>query len=293
MDPTRLNNADIFFIEGFRGTGKTSLLRWHANAQTLCDATTDFVLFKSDLTEDQRMHLSREVGISWTDVEPSKMEISQDFKSAWGWFIVHKIGENLKAHLDLTSLGSDGARRKIIRLLGLDDDSVFRKAIGFMPKLEGAYVKIKADIEFFAAELSGDFSHSGGQGQTTLNALVRRITTVLSTIEMVRPLYIYFDELEAFYHTPEQHKRDQRLVRDLLFTISNMNDRFRAAKLQIHVIGAVRSEVIDSMGSLGQEVDRLVHDKGFLISWHHANRSVRHPLMEIVADTFLREDGRH
>ena len=36
------------------------------------------------------------------------------------------------------------------------------------------------------------------------------------------------------------------------------------------------------MGALGQEVDRLVHDKGFLISWHHAKRSVSHPLMEII-----------
>ena len=284
VDPLRLNNSDIFFVEGFRGTGKTSLLRWHAqaHARSLQDAATDFVLFKSDLTEDQRMHLSQEVGISWTDVEPNKMEIAQDFKSAWAWFISHKIGESLSAHADLTSVGSDAARRKINRLLGLDNDTVFRKAIGFMPKLEGAYVKIKADIEFFEAELAGDFTRQGSQGQTTLTALVRRIMTIISSIEFVRPLYIYFDELEAFYHTPEQHKRDQRMVRDLLFTISAMNDRFRTAKLPIHVLGAVRSEVIDSMGSLGQEVDRLVHDKGFLISWHHSNRSVSHPLMEIV-----------
>lgn len=282
VDPSRLNNADVFFVEGFRGTGKTSLLRWHAHGRAAEDATTDFVLFKSDLTEDQRMHLSQEVGISWTDVEATKMEISQDFKSAWGWFIAHKIGENLKAHPDLTSIGSDSAKRKVIRLLGLDNDSVFRKAIGFMPKLEGAHVKIKADIDFFEAELTGDFSRSGSHGQTTLNALVRRVMTVIAGVEMVRPLYIYFDELEAFYHTPEQHKRDQRMVRDLLFTISSMNDKFRAAALPIHILGAVRSEVIDSMGSLGQEVDRLVHDKGFLISWHHSNRSVSHPLMAIV-----------
>jgi hypothetical protein len=283
VDPNRFNNTDVFFVEGFRGTGKTSLLRWHANTQALKDAVTDFVLFKSDLTEDQRMHLSREAGISWTDVDAGKMEISQDFKSAWGWFIVHKIGENLKRYPDLVSVGSDGARSKIIRLLALDNDSVFRKAIGFMPKLEGAGIKIKTDIPFFEAELSGDFSRSGDHGQTTLEALVRRISAVISTIETVRSLYIYFDELEAFYHTPEQHKRDQRLVRDLLFTIAAMNDRFRIAGVGIHIVGAVRSEVIDSMGSLGQEVDRLVHDKGFLISWHHANRSVSHPLIEMIS----------
>ena len=174
VDPDRLNNSDIFFVEGFRGTGKTSLLRWHANRQSKLYAVTDFVLFKSDLTEEQRMHLSREVGVSWTDVDPSRMEISQDFKSAWGWFITHKIGENVKANADLASLGSGSARAKLIRLLGLDNDTVFRKAIGFMPRLEGAHVKIRADISFFEAELGGDFSRAGEQGQVTLDALVRR-----------------------------------------------------------------------------------------------------------------------
>lgn len=282
VEPARFHNGDVFFVEGFRGTGKTSLLRWHANSAIKQGAITDFILFKTDLTEDQRMHLSSEVGISWTDVDPKKMEVSQDFKSAWGWFVVHKIGENLQAHPGLVSIDDETTSRKIIRLLGLNDDSVFRKILGFMPRLEGAHVKIKADVAFFEAELGGDFSRAGDQGKVSLDALVKRVMRVLSSLNMVQPLFIYFDELEAFYHSPEQHKRDQRLVRDLLFTIASMNDRFRQANIPIHIIGAVRSEVIDSMGSLGQEIDRLVHDRGFLISWHHSNRSVSHPLMEIV-----------
>lgn len=283
VDLGRLHNGDVFFIEGFRGTGKTSLLRWHANHIKAVGASTDFILFKTDLTEDQRMHLSREVGVSWTDLDPGKMEISQDFKSAWGWFIIHKIGENLKSNPNLASSDSETTKRKVIRLLGLEDNSVLRKAIGFMPRLEGAQIKVKADLAFFEAELGGDFTRKGEQGEVTLNALLRRAKDILGSINLEHPLYIYFDELEAFYHSPEQHKRDQRLVRDLLFSISSMNDHFRAKNVPIHIIGAVRSEVIDAMGSLGQEIDRLVHDKGFLISWHHANRSVSHPLMEIIS----------
>ncbi|MBL0406206.1 hypothetical protein JKG68_19790 [Microvirga aerilata] len=104
----------------------------------------------------------------------------------------------------------------------------------------------------------------------------------LSKVEFVKPTFIYFDELEAFYHTPEQHRRDQRMVRDLLFSVALMNDVFRKAGVPLHVLAAVRSEVIDAMGSLGQEVDRLVHDQGFHISWHHANRSLNHPLIQII-----------
>lgn len=282
VDPPRMNNGDVFFIEGFRGTGKTSLLRWHAEQQRNAGAVTDFVLFKSDLTEAQRLHISKEVGISWADVDSNSMEISQDFKSSWTWFLLHKIGEAIKANPTLIKNSANGASQKAVRLLGLEDESVFKKAIGFMPKLEGAHVKVKADVGFFEAELGGDFKRNGDTGLTTLDALGRKVAASMARLELTSPFFLYFDELEAFYHSPEQHKRDQRMVRDLLFSVAAMNDRFRSAKIPVHIIAAVRSEVIDGMGSLGQEVDRLVHDRGFQISWHHAKRSLHHPLIEII-----------
>src|ERR1700750_2396191 len=87
VEPSRFGNDDVFPIEGFRGTGKTSLLRWFAEDRRKAGAYTDFILFKSDLTEQQRLQISNEVGISWIDIDPAKMEVSQDFKTAWKWFI--------------------------------------------------------------------------------------------------------------------------------------------------------------------------------------------------------------
>jgi hypothetical protein len=285
VEPDRLRNSDVFFIEGFRGTGKTSLLRWHAEAKRMQGAKTDFVLFKTDLNESQRLHISKEVGISWSDIDAKSMEVAQDFKAAWTWFIQHKIGETLKSSPLIIDHDSKAVSEKIVRLLGLHDEGIFQKAIGFMPRLEGANIKIKADIAFFEAELGGDFKSqekSKDVGSTTLEAISRRISILSKSLKLKSPLYIYFDELEAFYHTPEQHKRDQRMVRDLLFSVSSLNDAFRESNLDIHILAAVRSEVIDSMGSLGQEVDRLVHDRGFTISWHHAKRSMNHPLIQII-----------
>jgi hypothetical protein len=287
VEPDRMHNGDVFFVEGFRGTGKTSLLRWHAEQRRLDGAKTDFVLFKTDLTESQRLHISKEVGISWTDLDPGSMEVSQDFKQAWNWFILHKIGENLNGDTNVIESGGEEISAKITRLLGLNDESIFKKAIGFMPRLEGAVVKIRADVGFFEAELGGDFKRNGQTGATTLDAISTRVRSLVSKLRLKIPLFIYFDELEAFYHTPEQHKRDQRMVRDLLFSISSINDDFRRTNTPIHVLAAVRSEVIDAMGSLGQEIDRLVHDRGFHISWHHANRSINHPLMQIIKNKIV------
>lgn len=279
VDPNRLNNSDIFYIEGFRGTGKTSLLRWHAETQRKKGAYTDFVLFKSDLTEQQRLQISREVGISWTDIESKGMEVSQDFKAAWRWFIHHKIGEALVGN---PALSESPDVSHYVRLLALKDPNVFTKILGFLPKLEGANVKVKSDLQFFALELGGDFRKDGSQGKTTLDALDRKLDEIAGKLSPAKPIYIYFDELEVFFHSLEQYHRDQRMVRDLLFSVGSLNDLFRNKKVPIHIIGAVRSEIIDSMGALGQEVDRLVHDRGFNIAWHYAKRSRKHPLLQII-----------
>lgn len=277
VDTSRIHNADITFIEGFRGTGKTSLLRWHAETKRRAGAYTNFVLFKSDLTEQQRMHISQEAGITWADVDSSTMEISQDFKSTWRWFIHHKIGEVLKADTSLADVSTEN----YIRLLGLNEP-VFTKSLGFLPRIEGATIKVKADIPFFEMQLEGDFKKEGASGRTTLDALGVKLDDGISQLKLKRPIYVYFDELEVFFHSLEQFHRDQRMVRDLIFSIGSLNEIFRANNVAIHLIAAVRSEVLDSLGSLGQEVDRLVHDRGTTIAWHYAKRSKNHPLLDMI-----------
>lgn len=282
VQPERMYNGDVFFLEGFRGTGKTSLLRWHAEDRRRAGCLTDFVLFKTDLNESQRLHISKEVGVSWADIDSARMEIAQDFKSAWTWFIVHKFGEILKSNPGVILPDSVSVVDRVLRLLGMQDENVFKKAMGFMPRLDGATIKIRADGGFFEAELGANIVKAGGNVETTLHAINMRIIELLSSIKLKNPIFIYFDELEAFYHTPEQHRRDQSMVRDLLFAVDILNVRFHKAGATLNTLAAVRSEVLASMGALGQEVDRLVHDRGFHIAWHYANRSMMHPLMQII-----------
>lgn len=194
IDPDRMHNSDIYFIEGFRGTGKTSLLRWHAEKKRKDGSVTDFILFKTDLTETKRMQISKEVGISWTDVDSSKMAVSQDFKAAWDWFIVHKIGENIKNDNYLIDKLSMDAFVKVEKLLGLSDANIFKKALGFMPKLEGASVKISAEVGFFELELGGDFRKDGSNGSVTLEALTSKIIDYIKNIKFKKTLFLYFDE---------------------------------------------------------------------------------------------------
>lgn len=81
------------------------------------------------------------------------------------------------------------------------------------------------------------------------------------------------------------------MVRDLLFVTSQLNEFFRYNDKGCHIISAVRSEVIEGMGSIGQEVDRLVYDKGVKINWHFERRSTHHPLFEMIAKKIRQSDA--
>lgn len=288
VKPENFGNFDRYFISGFRGTGKTSLLRWFGESRRKADCLTEFVLFKSEIPEEKRQNLSNEVGVTWVELDQSKMEFSQDFKAVWKWFILHKIGEALGRD-DFVKIERD--YDTYARLLGLKSGA-FSKIMGFLPKLEKLNVSIKADLKLFEAELGGDFTKIGAsEGKTSLSALNNLLLNKLVNFNFNQTIYILFDELEVFYSEESKYHRDQRMVRDLLFTISELNEIFRDNKSPIHILGAVRSEVLDAFGAIGQEVERVVHDKGIKLAWHSAKRSTDHPLFEIIAKKIKLSDA--
>ena len=287
VDINSIGNHDRYFISGFRGTGKTSLLRWFAHQRREAGSATEFILFKSDIPEDQRLGLSTEVGYSIQEADSRKMEFSQDFKTAWSWFIVHKISQIL--YKDGSYSDNRNALR-LFRLAGISNNS-FKKALGFLPKLKGLNFNISADLDFFSAELGADFEKNGAVATANLPSLVARGLEIIDSITLSRPVYILFDELEVFYDEVSKYRRDQRMVRDLLFTISKYNDHFSEIEVPVHIIAAVRSEVVDGLGPIGQEVERIVHDKGTRIAWHFARRSLNHPLFEIISNKIKVSDN--
>jgi hypothetical protein len=84
--PKTVNEAEllsgrIFLIRGFRGTGKTSLLRWLATKLKEQGHVGRIVLFKTDLSEARRVEISKAVGIKEIiELDSRKMGISEDFK---------------------------------------------------------------------------------------------------------------------------------------------------------------------------------------------------------------------
>lgn len=277
----KFDSGEYFYIYGFRGTGKTSLLRYYLFKRQIDPLYRRLILFKSDLDEEARLSISGEAGAEWIKTDSGKMGISQDFRSAWRWFILHKIAEIILQQPN--SYKHSSSSENFLRVMGLLDNNIYRKILGFLPKIEGAKVSIRGEFGFFSANLGADFNkETESTGSASLRSLANLAEKYLKDIKLYQNIYLGFDELEAFYTHEEKFQRDLSMVRDLIFTIEQYNEIFRSNKMKISIVAAIRSEVIDAMGSLGQEVNRTVHDHGVMLAWHYANRSLNHPLIEMV-----------
>lgn len=269
-----------YFIYGMRGVGKTSILRWLHNKKRRANCITRFILFKSDVTEAERVNISNATGQQWIDTDKAKMEFSQDFKEAWYWFVFHAIGEMIldEASTDKQITGYTDFNR----LLGLTNEGLIEKTLGWLPKLHNSKVRIKGAIPSFEAELQGDLVMKGTEGETTLVALNKRLRERIKDISTERPIHIYIDELELFRESPEQYDRDRRLIRDLVFVVSELNEFFRDHRVPITIIAAVRTEVLHAIRTMGQEVQRRVYDRGVNVHWDPFVCSLQHPILNMV-----------
>jgi hypothetical protein len=170
-------SGERFLVRGFRGTGKTSLLRYLARKLRDAGADGQFVLFKSGLSESQRMEISKQAGIiKWEEVDSNKMEIMQDFKEAWRWFIHRKIAEILSEAPQAPKTANE--TRRYLKLMGVVDPPWFEKAFSDFPKIEAAKIKIKAAVEFIEAELQGDIRRESTRS-VPISSLLSKLDAIL------------------------------------------------------------------------------------------------------------------
>ena len=101
-------------------------------------------------------------------------------------------------------------------------------------------------------------------------------------------LYIFLDELELGYMSKKQYQRDSCIIRDLIVSVSYINDFCKKYKFPIKIITSVRLEVLMSISAIGKEINKVVEDFGTLISWHQAGGDDReHPLIRIIMKRLL------
>jgi len=277
----RLLDRRSYFVKGFRGTGKTTFLRWFAHERRKEGDVTQFVLFKSDFTEPHRVELSKLSGFDIKEVNAAAFEFSQDFKDPWLWFIFHQIGKVIQSN-DATTEPPD-IIHQYLTLVGLKKP-IFKSVLGYFPALKGGKVTITGDLGVVKGAL--EQSYEQRTNEVPLYNINLALLDLLKKIRFQKKCYFFFDELEVFFHHRDQYTRDLLMVRDMLLAIKRLNEFFQQEQLQLYLLAGIRTEIIDAIGAQGQEIGRVVHDYGELIAWHQSNCSMDHPLIQMIIRKF-------
>jgi len=275
------NRLKYFFITGFKGSGKTAMLRHVAKLNEEVGYKTEFVLFKSDFREEDKWDLVRAANVEQVENNSNQYVYIQDFEDVWSWFLHQKIVDVLEREQENFYHAGSFPREYVSFVNQFRTGSKTPKSL--IPALKNQQIEVKGEFRGFSAKYNADISFSKEGKYAKFSDVVRVADNCLSEMNAGNvKVVILIDELELFYQNAEQYSRDSRLIRDLVVSISRLNNILVNARIDISLFGAIRSEVVSSIDGQGKEIDKIILANGINIKWHDAGDANTQPLLVIV-----------
>jgi hypothetical protein len=273
-----------FFVTGYKGVGKTSVLFYLQNKAQERDESScsSFLYFKSDFEEVRRSNIEA-VGKKLTaiidtsgEIQPNKVE----FLHIWRWIFFKKIVDDCKEFSDGIFIQNNEWFAFVNTVNMISFSSHDKKTIS----LSSLGITLQASSSSgISAEASANFeaiSKSEGAFRKLVEIVDRCEELFANLTKTNIPYYLFVDEMEAYYGDFELFKRDLTLIRDMIFTIHRINS-YR----KVNIIGAIRSEVIHAMDRFIQtrEMNKITDGFSVPIKWSYSNtNSYEHPIIKIL-----------
>ena len=278
-----LLDGERFFLTGNKGAGKTALLIYTAlRAEKLFNAEKSFMIFK-DISQEEREDYKNIAHV--TKYDQDSIQPYYDYEFVWKWLIHKNIAEainnsekeifindkNLIIYLNAINAVKTSQCNGKIPFIG--KDGYIELNIAAPP-----YASIKGRINFdFKKNTSNQIKFS--THITELNKLFQNLSAGDSQ------LYVIIDELNLSIKNIVEFERDVTMIRDLIITIENFNMQSRKSHDNLRIISGIRNEVINSIQSLGKEVNKAIESYGIPIDWtiHDQDKSY-HPLIKVLVN---------
>lgn len=294
----RLASAEYgtpFFIMGDKGTGKTALLYFLQSYIYKIDsnAFSSFVFFDSGYNGAVRnkfTEMSRSISSSVAidnGVASIGQNIECDFIYIWKWQFYQKI------------IADNDSLEGVL----FDDDNNWRSFVNELNKVSKSVEKGKMRIP---TSISFGVTSNPQLGTITpavkiepIDLSQRSFNRTKEYTEFIRiidnadryarllvrsdiPYYIFIDELEAYRGDNDTFYRDLRLIRDLLFTVKNLNDVFHSGT---KFICSVRPEILYAINRFVQpnQLHKIMQGYDEKLVWEHTNtNSFSHPIINVL-----------
>ncbi len=269
--------GDKYFILGLKGTGKTALLRYLDIKLQERGNHTSFVLFKSEFSDEAKAAFKQAANTLLADKNVEHFD-GHDFTSVWELYF-HRLIVELSEEKDLHIFNADKAWERYRDYInaGLPKKSSWSHLI---PKMKRGNIELNSD--FIKCHVDFEWDNKLCE-QISLSKYVGRANLLFEKLCRGRDcLYILVDELELSYGNTKQYRTDTALIRDIIVAMNNLNSISNLNHFGIHIITAIRSEVLTSVNSLGKEINKPTHDFGVVLKWQQSGGSLEHhPLINI------------
>lgn len=281
LDILKFSRRNKYFVVGLKGTGKTALLRYISlKLEDGVNSVSKFVLFKTDIDEDLRKDFTRAARVQLVDENSESFE-GDDVETVWRWFIYRKIAEIVEQG-DVQLFQKNANLSAFCAILTSEAMTKTEKTgiMRLIPSIKRGNIEISNSPKL-GLELEWD---EHGKAKISFNDLVRRADQAFGELTPdLQRLNLFFDELELNYSSSKQYQRDSRLVRDLIISIEKLNAIAKAKGFNLCLYAAIRSEVLNSVSSLGKEINKPMTDFGSEILWNRPGLgAAQQPLLHII-----------
>lgn len=273
-----------YFIEGLKGIGKTALLYYMKSMLDNEGKNSEIILFKSHFDDYRKVIIEQQMDNYIKIDKSSDIEI-KNFTYFWKIILISKI---LQMNADANhSIYQDSKDLELITkliqtVLKQSKKGLLRK---IMESFKGA--KITNYYNDVVTTLGFDFDFESIDTKTDIIETIEAIMTLFAKINQTgnsNTAYIFIDELEAYLSDERVFKRDLALIRDLIFTVKEINAlTFNSTSKNFKLICAVRSEILDSIDKNipSKELNKAIFGYKQILKWNFNVKGTQHPLFQI------------
>jgi hypothetical protein len=279
-----------YYICGEKGTGKTAMLRYIQCL--LAENPINLIIpirFKSEFDSEDKKSMLR----ATSNVKEITAEGLEDFKddsdavSVWQVYILNKIFSSIDDFGEYDLFESSRELDEIKKLLKVVYPEYKSKIV---PQIKRGNLTINANIlKILDAQLQLEIGITNSAGTISFNRIAKTIINKFSKLKHKdNEVYVIFDELELSIHSPKEHQRDIKLVRDLIIAIDRLNEICKLNYYRIHIMASVRTEVIKSVHAAGYEINKSIEDYGVIMSWYQKGGSYEeNKLLKLIENKII------
>lgn len=271
-----------YYITGLKGTGKTALLRYISICvQDQLKASTAFVLFKSDIREEDRSNVVNMAEVIYRN--NSDLNQYKDYERAWLLFLFQRIVK-LSIENNILIFEEDSVwkqfKKYVQATLKTDNGNIL------FPRIKNGKVSLQTSLinSDFELEWPEQSDQVRDKRDVDFIQLVSKCESLFGSLSPnQRKLYLFVDELEVSFNTSKQYKRDIELIRDFVLAVNRINTISRQNGFGLYCITGIRKEVIAVTQSTGKEINKPISDFGINLRWQQSGGNcLNHPLIKII-----------